>query len=42
VRDEAVMEKDGKVSAYKIELVHDEDNADDRVGLVGEEIKGSG
>jgi hypothetical protein len=40
-RDEAVKEKDGKVSAYHIELVNDEDNAEDWSGLIGEEIKGS-
>lgn len=35
------MEKDEKVSAYKVELVNEEDNAEDWSDLMGEEIIGS-
>ncbi|XP_078171198.1 met-10+ like family protein isoform X2 [Carex rostrata] len=40
-RDDTVMEKDEKVSAYKVELVNEEDNAEDWSDLMGEEIIGS-
>lgn len=35
------MEKDEKVSSYKVELVNEEDNAEDWSDLMGEEIIGS-